>query len=64
MKTNISELGGKELLDRIYRREEEEPFADVIRCDWCGAVIEHGKYYMIGFETVCGDCVEQCERFV
>lgn len=34
-----------------------------VRCAWCGENI-FDKYYQIDGDSVCAECIEQCERII
>ncbi len=41
-----------------------EPKDDPVICSWCGRKIkEDEKYYQIGMDNVCTDCIEECAYY-
>ena len=55
--------GDSELIRRIVQRESECQTADEkLLCSRCFSKIVQGRYYEIGGDTVCSECIDACER--
>ena len=55
--------GENELIRRIVQRESEQPQQDeILICSHCFGEILQGRYYEIGGEPFCSQCIDACER--
>lgn len=58
-----NKYGDNELIRRIVQRESECQTADeTLLCTRCFCKISQGKYYEIGSDAVCSECIDVCER--